>query len=51
MRRASLWPMTLEIAARCASVGLVLATAVGPQVSDDFAVLASRNLGSAASEP
>ena len=45
MRRASLRPFTIGIAAGFASVGLVLATAVGSQVSDDFAVLASRNLG------
>jgi len=45
MRRASLRPITLGIAAGFALVGLVLASVVGSQVSDDFAVLASRNLG------
>ena len=45
MRRASLRPSTIGIAVGFASVGLVLACAVGSQVSDDFAVLASRNLG------
>jgi len=45
MRRAFLRPITLGIAAGFALVGLVLATAVDSQVFDDFAVLASRNLG------
>lgn len=45
MRRASLRPFTLGIAAGFASMGLVLATAVACQVADDFTVLASRNLG------
>jgi len=45
MRRAFLRPITLGIAAGFALVGLVLATAGDSQVSDDFAVLASRNLG------
>jgi murein DD-endopeptidase MepM/ murein hydrolase activator NlpD len=44
VRRASLRPFTIGIAAVFALVGLVLATAVGSQVSDDFAVLESRNL-------
>jgi len=45
MRRAYLRPFTIGIAAGFALVCLVLATAVDSQVSDDFAVLASRNLG------
>ena len=44
MRRTYLRPFTIEIAAGFALVGLVLATVVDSQVSDDFAVLASRNL-------
>jgi hypothetical protein len=45
MRRASLRPFLIGIAAGFATLGLVLATAVDSQVADDFAVLASRNLG------
>ena len=45
MRRASLRPFMIGIAAWFATLGLVLATAIGSQVSDDLAVLASRNLG------
>jgi murein DD-endopeptidase MepM/ murein hydrolase activator NlpD len=45
MRRASLRPFTMGIAAGFALVGLVIAAAVYSQDSNDFAVLASRNLG------
>ena len=45
MRRAPLRPFMIGIAAGFASAGLLLACAVGSQVSDDFAALASRNLG------
>jgi murein DD-endopeptidase MepM/ murein hydrolase activator NlpD len=45
MRLASLRPILIGIAAGFATLGLILATAVDSQVSDDFAVLASRNLG------
>lgn len=45
MRRASLRSFTVGTAAGFTLMGLVLATGVDSQVSDDFAVLASRNLG------
>ena len=45
MRRACLRPLMIGIAAGLASVGLILAAAVDSPVTDDFAVLASRNLG------
>jgi murein DD-endopeptidase MepM/ murein hydrolase activator NlpD len=45
MRRASVRQFTIGIAAGFALVGLFLATVVDSQDSDDFATLASRNLG------
>jgi murein DD-endopeptidase MepM/ murein hydrolase activator NlpD len=45
MRRAFLRPILIGITVGLATFGLVLAIAVDSQVSDDFAVLASRNLG------
>ena len=45
MRRASLRPFMIGIVAGFASVGLNPTTAAHSQVWDDFAVLASRNLG------
>ncbi|MGD0223757.1 MAG: M23 family metallopeptidase [Terriglobia bacterium] len=45
MRRASLRPFRIGIAAGFALVGFVLATAVDSRVADDYAVLASQNLG------
>ncbi|MGA2986289.1 MAG: M23 family metallopeptidase [Terriglobia bacterium] len=45
MRRTSLRPLAIGIAAGWALVGLVFAAAVDSPASYDFAVLASRNLG------
>ena len=45
MSRTSLRPFMIGIALGFASVGLILTTSAYPQVWDDFAVLASRNLG------
>ncbi len=45
MKRASLWPILIGIAVGFATLGIILATAVDSPVADDFAVLASRNLG------
>lgn len=45
MRRGSLRLIVIGIAAGFAGLGLVLAIGVDSQVSDDFGVLASRNLG------
>ena len=45
MSRVSLRPSMIGIAVGLALVGLVLAVAVDSQAADDFAVLASRNLG------
>jgi len=45
MRRITHRPILIGITAGFAVFGLVLATAVHSQVPDDFAVLASRNLG------
>jgi murein DD-endopeptidase MepM/ murein hydrolase activator NlpD len=45
MKRAHLPPFIIGIAAGLTLVGIVLAAAVDSQVADDFAVLASRDLG------
>ncbi len=45
MKRASLRPLMIGIAAGFAASVLLLATTIDSQVSDNFAALASRNLG------
>jgi murein DD-endopeptidase MepM/ murein hydrolase activator NlpD len=45
MKRTSVWPVLIGIGVVFATLGLILATAVDSPVANDFAVLASRNLG------